>query len=338
MKRNKEIDYDIAVKDRQYQPDDNDSMSSFQFMDTFDYWIEQTLLTVSDNSGRVYEHTYRSFRTYCEQQGLDCDQALTPEHIDRFMASENTTRATRNRQLSALRKLAYIRTQYSDDIRYLEAFYRIKLMKTPEANLSDFHRERRILSNSQANAIVQCFIHQERDTALRNTAMMLLLFYTGLRRAELVSLKWQDIQWENGTLYVNYGKNNKSSDIAILDGKNRVVLDALERWKQQQFEYFTYTPDFIFTPIPRSQKRYLEDNPISVRTVHQVVDMAEKYTGIEFSSHDIRRTVGTKLITEKMPLQEVQSQLRHQHGSTTLQNYAIPAQAKKRRKDYNMDY
>lgn len=52
-------------------------------------------------------------------------------------------------------------------------------------------RSKRALSKSEADALMDVWAHDTRPVALRNTALLRLMVYTGLRRAELVALEVQ---------------------------------------------------------------------------------------------------------------------------------------------------
>ncbi len=90
-------------------------------------------------------------------------------------------------------------------------------------------RRQRALSMSEANQLMDVWAHDERPVALRNTAMLRLMVYTGLRRAELVVLRWEDINLENQTVRVRYGKGDKERVVSIADITNvsKRVLEAL---------------------------------------------------------------------------------------------------------------
>lgn len=44
--------------------------------------------------------------------------------------------------------------------------------------------------------------------ALRNCTMIRILVYTGLRRSELVALRWSDVDAEAGIVTVRHGKGD----------------------------------------------------------------------------------------------------------------------------------
>jgi integrase/recombinase XerD len=86
---------------------------------------------------------------------------------------------------------------------------------------------------------------------LRDRAVMELLYSTGMRRAELISLSTRDVDFERGTIFVHCGKDGK--DRCVLIGKRalfwtRLYLDlvrpgfATTRYPEQLFLSSVGTP------------------------------------------------------------------------------------------------
>ena len=74
----------------------------------------------------------------------------------------------------------------------------------------DFRVGKNILKKSEKTDAQKCFTDEERIRILklvdkkpdiRNLAIH-LCFQTGVRVGELAALKWEDIDWENGTLHI----------------------------------------------------------------------------------------------------------------------------------------
>ena len=95
--------------------------------------------------------------------------------------------------------------------------------------------------------------------------------------------------------------------------------------------------DFIFCGLRKGDK-LRDDKPIHQRAVNQIIEETVALSGVEFTTHDARRTLGTDLLTSNNPLADVQAQLGHKHASTTLQHYALPADARKRRGKLKTSY
>ena len=66
----------------------------------FDLLVIFTLATVSPTSARVYGQTLRKWAAWCATNDLEAT-AFTPGNVLAFLGREATTKATRQRQLSA---------------------------------------------------------------------------------------------------------------------------------------------------------------------------------------------------------------------------------------------
>src|SRR3954466_5726462 len=81
------------------------SATGIESVQAFDELVALALQTVAASSARVYAQTFTTWRTWCAGDGthpLD----LRPVNVLRFLGAQDATKSTRQRQLSALRKLA----------------------------------------------------------------------------------------------------------------------------------------------------------------------------------------------------------------------------------------
>ena len=153
------------------------------------------------------------------------------------------------------------------------------------------------------------------------------MVYTGLRRAEIVTLRWDDIDLEAHTVTVRQGKGDKERVAAIADitEATKWALIALRGVQDGQYEC-----DFPSMSVGRSP-RFDTDVPMSAQTIVRLLDLTAKRAGIgHVSAHDLRRTHITLALDNGAPLQDMQAQAGHSNASTTLR-YAQPSDAKSRR-------
>ena len=117
-----------------------------QPVDGFDELARLTLLGLeSKASQRVYRQTFNAWGAWCVDNDVD-PLDLRPGVVVAFLSDGDTTKATRQRQLSALRKLAqmlYILDPSDDHRRILEA---LKLTKAPTGEASGHERARKTLT------------------------------------------------------------------------------------------------------------------------------------------------------------------------------------------------
>ena len=151
---------------------------------------------------------------------------------------------------------------------------------------------------------------------VRNNAMIRLLVYTGLRRAELVMLLgWFNIDTEAGLVTDRHGKGGKERVAAILDSTEGTEL-ALRRLRESQVE----TSQFLFaSTTPGRGTKWLADTPTSDEVVALVVGKAAKLAGLgKLAAHDLRRTLITMGLESGGHVKDLQDQAGHANAATTL--------------------
>ena len=72
-----------------------------------------------------------------------------------------------------------------------------------------------------------------RPVGICNYALLRLMIYTGLRRAEMVTLRWDDISFGDQIVTVRHGKGDKRRIAAIAD-KSDDTINALSALREAQ--------------------------------------------------------------------------------------------------------
>ena len=76
-------------------------------------------------------------------------------------------------------------------------------------------RVKRTLSPHEATALLGVWRNDNGDIGIRNDVMIRLLIYTGLRRSELVALRWSDIKAQaghiNAATTLRYAQRSKAN-------------------------------------------------------------------------------------------------------------------------------
>jgi integrase/recombinase XerC len=146
------------------------------------------------------------------------------------------------------------------------------------------------------------------DTAIinRDRAMLELLYSSGLRLSELVSLDCDDVDIRDGTVRVT-GKGNKDRIVPV----GRQALAALARWRKSRPEY-----------APADEKALFVNNRgsrLSRRSVQSRVKHWAKHQGIDANvfPHLFRHSFATHILESSHDLRGVQELLGHANISTT---------------------
>ena len=158
----------------------------------------------------------------------------------------------------------------------------------------------------------------EHLTAIRNAAVIELLFATGARISEICSLKSRDIDLNVQTVRI-LGKGSKERVIQI---ENYDVLSILNRYKALFSEYIQ--PDGYFFLNNRKQR-------LSEQSVRTVIRNLEKQinSDIHITPHMFRHSVATMLLEEDVDIRYIQKILGHS-SITTTQIYTHVTSSKQR--------
>lgn len=165
-----------------------------------------------------------------------------------------------------------------------------------------------------------------RDYAIIHTAV-----YTGLRRGELVALRWSDVDLDRGVLYVRQSmqrlggqfvfrepKTKKARRQVVLPRPTIAVLKAVRR--QQAENKLRLGPEYKDHDLVFCNPDGTPLDPGELS--HRFANLAKKagYPGLRL--HDLRHTHATLLLAQGVHPKVVQERLGHENISTTLDIYS----------------
>jgi site-specific recombinase XerD len=152
---------------------------------------------------------------------------------------------------------------------------------------------------------------------LRDRALIITLYYEGLRRSEASKLNWRDLTTRRGLLEVRDAKNNPYATIR-LRREAREAIDAYTEVLNRELRRRAPGPkDPVFVSLSpiRSYGRRLAAN-----SINKIVKERVRMAGIErrVTAHGFRHTCATHSLAHGVPLHQVQSHLRHSDPRTTM--------------------
>ena len=283
--------------------------------------VDMALSTLeSERSQRVYLQTFDAWATWCDENGHDLFNFLL---VRDWLASQQTTKATRQRQLSAMRKLAqtlYILTGDEGAQRMLAVLNMIKAPKPDQAITDSQERTRKALTPSEAEKLLHIWAgYTQKDK--RNRAMIAVMLLSGVRRAELAAIMWHDINLEEGTILIRHGKGDKTRDVALAG-------DFAVRSLRELMEEMPYDCRYVFRSVRKGGKFNAEDKPITGTDVYRMWRKSCVMAGVDSTKpHDARRTFITEGLTVGVETHNMQKQVGHARADTTL-HYAQSLDAK----------
>jgi len=169
----------------------------------------------------IYEIVLKNFTWFCKQNNFPEAHQLTAVHVRHFLwyLSSETNRWGSNNP--AVRKPAS-QTTVSDYYRALHSFFswlsREQLIcNNPLANLKKPKPDNKVIQALTPNEIEKLFEVCSKKSALdtRNKAILSILLDCGLRISELSKLTIDDMDMDNATLLIRYGKGGKQRIVRI---------------------------------------------------------------------------------------------------------------------------
>ena len=160
----------------------------------------------------------------------------------------------------------------------------------------------------------------------------LLLVSTGLRRGELLGLKWSDIDWERGTISIRRNLIELRGRVLLQEPKTRgsyrtiplpeSTLEVLRAWRKRWFEEkLTLGPDWPETDLVFPSEIHTTIHP---RSFFRAFKTLLEQAGLprDISIHSLRHTYATILLKEGEHPKVVQELLGHSSITTTLDVYS----------------
>ncbi len=144
-----------------------------------------------------------------------------------------------------------------------------------------------------------------RKNANRDKLILTLLYYTGVRRNELLNLSWTDLNLSKSTIIIRSGKGNKDRLIPI----HKTLLELLDRYLEERLPL---TDDALI--IGEQGRRMCKCCFVDILNRYLAISGLKKKG---YSAHSFRHSFATHLIESGADLFKVQSLLGHATLETT---------------------
>lgn len=251
---------------------------------------------------RAYVDDLVAFEQYLIQSEYDGDVSQATFADIRSYVMRMVERGDNPRSVN--RRMAALKSYYQYLLRscLITSNPTIKLHTLPiESRLPEFiprKQCRELVARAQDMDEEDDPIHQ------RNLLIVMLLYTTGIRRAELSTLRVENVDLEQQKIRV-MGKGAKEREIPLREE----VCELLERYLQK---YIWIT-----------EKKYLfltkKSEPITVSGIYTAVRSVLKEVGTQGrqSPHVLRHTFATQLMSEGAPLKSIQELLGHKSLNST---------------------
>ena len=162
------------------------------------------------------------------------------------------------------------------------------------------------LSISEVNKLLNIPLNSEFD--YRNKAMLELMYATGLRVSELVSIEYSNIDFENSIIRIN-GKGKKGRIIPLGEIASYYLKVYLSDYRSKLLKRNTYNQVFLNN----------HGKPITRQGFNYILENIRELTGIEkeITPHVLRHSFATHLLEGGADIRSIQEMLGHENISTT---------------------
>jgi len=284
-----------------------------QFLEHLEIEKNRSQLTIEN-----YDHYLRRFLEFAQKQGVISAEKISQDLVRNFRIMLNRARAaggkplkliTQNYHVIALRSfLKYLAKQ---NLKTLAA-EKIELAKTPS-------RQVQFLESQEIERLLDAPAGEENDLArLRDTAILEMLFSTGLRVSELAGLSRNKINPHRPEFSVR-GKGDKIR-IVFMSGSAQKSLTAYQAARTDKSPAL-----FVAHRQKKSVEKQIqemdgkESGALTPRSIQRIIKKYARLAGIakDITPHTLRHSFATDLLSNGADIRAVQEMLGHSSITTT---------------------
>lgn len=232
--------------------------------------------------------------------------------------------ATVNRILSALR--GTVKEAWRMGLMSAEDYQRAIDIQNVKSDPVSTGRE---LTASEIQSLVETCKQDGSPAGKRDASIIGLLYTCGLRRSEVVALRIEDVDLENGEILIRNARDDKERVVYIAGGALRALADWVDCLHADAGP--------LFVPILKSGEVRLGSNLVS-QSVYDMLKKRARQAGIpEFSPHDLRRTFVGDMLDQGVDITTVANIAGHSSVETT-RRYDRRAEAPKKNAATKLNY
>lgn len=164
------------------------------------------------------------------------------------------------------------------------------------------------LTKQQATFILEVVYNQtyiSKFLRYRNHAIFSVFIYAGLRKSELLNLKYADVDLENMAIFVRQGKGAKDRIVPICSS----LRSILEKYLSERSRLNKTCPDFFTS--------FGEDRNLTEISLKRLFDKIKASSKISFSIHKLRHTFATLMLEGGCDIFSLSKMMGHSDIKTT---------------------
>ena len=275
----------------------------------------------SDKSERSYRNAVKQLFIYLAERGVNPMAATEPD-ISGWLEYLRANKAAATVQMY----LVAVRLFYA--FLHAQNYIAVNPCKAGDLSLKAGVKIRRdhkrdYLSVSKAKELIAAMPAQtEKD--LRDRAIVGLMLTSGLRCIEVAKALYEDLRTagDDDVLYIlGKGHSEKDAFVKVVPAVMEMIREYLAaRYKGGK----PRDRDYLFVSTSRNHAKLDKDDELSTQAIRAIAKAAFKKIGYDdrrHTAHSLRHTAATLMLRADVPLEEVQTVMRHENIQTTL-NYA----------------
>jgi len=153
--------------------------------------------------------------------------------------------------------------------------------------------------------IVYNYPYENNFLRYRNHAIFSTFIFTGLRKQELLNLKYMDVDIENLTIFVRQGKGNKDRIVPM----SYTLAQTLKKYLDERRRMNKTNPEFF------SSSR--ENMGFTDNGLKKLVDQVRLVSDMKFSVHKLRHTFATLMLEGGCDIYSLSKMMGHSDIKTT---------------------
>jgi integrase len=235
----------------------------------------------------------KTLKAYFQDNTLN---RITPGDIDDYKSFrlKNVKPATVNRELATLRHIFNLAKRN-------KKFYGDNPVSIAGLLREDNNRDRVLTLDEEERLMTECADH------LRS--ILITALNTGMRKSEILSLTWNDVDFDNNLFIIN-ASNNKSKKTKRIPINSYLKTMLLElKLKSQAVNEYVFLGD---------DNKPLKD----IKTAFKNACRRAKIVGLRF--HDLRHTAGTRMLESNVNIVAISEILGHSSIDITKRRYLHP--------------
>lgn len=267
------------------------AVASYALHDAYtDFILSRQAMLCSPQTIRFYHFTAGKFVQYLEESGITTPSETSARHIRAYL-SLLTERSLSDSYIHGHARAIRTLVRFWNSEKYIPDLISFEMPKVAKKRLL-------VLSIEDIQKALSA------TNKLRDKALILLMVDTGLRRAEVCSLTWGDVNIASGLIQVVRGKGGKARSV-VIGVRTRRVLLAYRREVEHS----------VTDPLIQTK----QGNRLSHSGLRSALLRIGQRANIHITPHALRRTFATLSLKAGMNLIQLQAILGHSSLEMTRQ-------------------